>query len=375
MCRTFWENWVCCHQKALPLNNQSTVHHSESEMRTARIDAIQYLRGIAALAVVIAHIASMQHSVAPELPAVLPEFNGFWGVDIFFIISGFIIVYITRSAAAGGKEAVIFMLKRMVRIVPAYWFFTVLVYFADTQHWFSDQQNSTNLAMLLKSLLFIKPGFPLLFVGWTLTLEMFFYVIFMVALWRWDAAVRVWPIVVVFVFLALVPVWFDVENRYVKFYTQAILLEFVAGMLIAYFFVDKERLSQSAAVAIFLVGCGLLLGVTYYLDDEVLIPQRAFWWGVPALLIVLGAVNIKNIGNNQLLHAAGTISYSLYLCHMPCAYAGVVLAKYFFAGSPNFLGWYVVITLILTLLVSIASWRLLEYWPQLALRRAIGEAA
>jgi peptidoglycan/LPS O-acetylase OafA/YrhL len=343
-------------------------------MRTARIDVIQYLRGIAALAVVFAHIASMQHSVAPELPVVLPTFNGFWGVDIFFVISGFIIVYITRNAAAGGKEAVIFMLKRMVRIVPAYWFFTVLIYFSDTQHWFSDQQNSTNLAMLLKSLFFIKPGFPILFVGWTLTLEMFFYLIFMIALWRWDAAVRMWSVVAVFVFLALVPVWFDAENRYVKFYTQAILLEFVAGMLIAYFFVDKERLSQSVAVAIFLVGCGLLLGCTYYLDDEALIPQRAFWWGIPALLVVLGAVNIKNIGNNQLLNAAGAISYSLYLCHMPCAYASVVLAKHFFAGSPNFLGGYVAIALTLTLLVSIASWRLLEYWPQLTLRRAIGGA-
>lgn len=200
-----------------------------------RIEAIQYLRGIAALVVVFAHVASMQHSLAPSLPVFLPEFNGFWGVDIFFVISGFIIVYITHELVSGGRTAALFLLKRAVRIVPAYWFFTLFVYLADTRHWFSDQANLTNMAMLLKSLFFVKPGFPLLFVGWTLTLEMFFYAIFSLVLWRWNAVVRVWLIVGVFVFLAAVPLWFNVENRYIKFYTQAVLLEFAAGMLIAYF--------------------------------------------------------------------------------------------------------------------------------------------
>lgn len=342
-------------------------------MRAARIDAIQYLRGIAALAVVFAHIASMQHSVAPESPALLPEFNGFWGVDLFFVISGFIIVYITHNVMAGGKEAALFMLKRIVRIVPAYWFFTIAVYFADTQHWFSEQPNSTNLAMLIKSLLFIKPGFPLLFVGWTLTLEMFFYLCFTLALWRWNAAVRVWPIIVSFVLLALTPLFVGVENRYLKFYTQAILLEFVTGMLIAYFFVEKNQISHRLALGVFLLGCGVLLGITYFLEDKTLIAQRALWWGAPAALIVLGAVNMQKIDSNKLLQGAGAISYSLYLSHMPCAYAGVIVAKYFFEGSANFLAWYLLITLLLTLLVSVASWWLFERWPQVALRRAMRE--
>ncbi len=338
-----------------------------------RIESIQYLRGIAALVVVLAHVASMQHSLAPDLPVFLPEFNGFWGVDIFFVISGFVIVYITHKMAAGGRVAALFMLKRAVRIVPAYWCFTLFIYFADTRHWFSDQANLTNMAMLLKSLFFVKPGFPLLFVGWTLTLEMFFYAIFSLVLWRWNAGARVWLVVGFFVLLAAMPLWIGVENRYAKFYTQAVLLEFAAGMLIAYFGVTKRMvLSKKFAVVVFISGFGLLMAVSFFQEDSILISQRAFWWGMPAAMIVLGAVHFGAVCSSKVLDGAGAISYSLYLCHMPCAYVGVVLVKYFFAGSPDLLMWYVAITLLLTLVVAVVSWWLLERWPQIVLRRALG---
>jgi len=341
-----------------------------------RIENVQYLRGIAALAVALAHIASLQHSLAPNTSPVLPEFNGFWGVDIFFVISGFIIVYITRDIEASGRAATLFMLKRAVRIVPAYWAFTVLIYFSDTQHWFSDQPNLTNVAMLIKSLLFVKPGFPLLFVGWTLTLEMFFYVLYALMLWRFNAVVRVWLVALFLASLTVLPILIGQENRYIKFYTQTILLEFVVGMLIAYFcFMKQKQLPQVVACTSFIIGWLLLACVTFYQKDEVLIFHRAFWWGIPALLIVLGAVNMQLFCKSKVLSFSGAVSYSLYLCHMPCAYLATLLAKKYFTDSVYFLLAYLIFAMVLTAIFTIISWRLLECVPQQILRRSLRGAA
>lgn len=341
---------------------------------TARIDSIQYLRGIAALAVAVAHIASLQPAVAPGQPGILPHSIGFWGVDIFFVISGFIIVYVTRDLAAGSQQAAVFMLKRLVRIVPAYWFFTLVMFLANRYHWFAEQPDQTSTATLVKSLLFMQPGFPLLFVGWTLTLEMFFYAAYALTVLHCRAAMRPFLVAIFFILLSLVPLLVEVKQRYLVFYTQAVLLEFVAGMIIAVAF-EKRRLWLPAnhARLLFLFGCGLLVLAAFNLPESDLVSQRALWWGVPAAMIVLAALHAGTF-HSAFLHKLGDVSYSLYLCHMPCAYFVASLLKRHVDGHPGILWIFVLVTLLLTAVVSAISWWLLERWPQNALRRRLHAA-
>jgi exopolysaccharide production protein ExoZ len=136
------------------------------------ISNLQVLRGLAALGVVFYHTAF--------------TFNGgvhteFQGVSVFFVISGFIMTYITR------EDSNHFLVQRLIRIVPLYWLCTlpfVAVWFKGTGRAWTDG----SIANIAKSLFFIPYQdangdiHPLLGVGWTLNLEMFFYAIFALSL-------------------------------------------------------------------------------------------------------------------------------------------------------------------------------------------------
>ena len=143
------------------------------------IEGIQVLRAIAALMVVTQH---SRHSVPGS--EFLPLFGGA-GVDIFFIISGFVMSY-TSPIIGGGmkaklKAADIFFRKRLARIVPLYWLALA---------WVARRDFSTPNNHLVEDFLFI-PHFhylhptwlsPIIIQGWTLNYEMFFYFVFAIAM-------------------------------------------------------------------------------------------------------------------------------------------------------------------------------------------------
>ena len=99
-----------------------------------KIDSIQILRFLAAFSVMMVH---------------LPLFGfGAWGVDIFFVISGFIMMYVTESNERN------FLVKRIIRIVPLYWMLTMGVF--SIAIFFPNLLNNTsaNLEHLIKSLFY-----------------------------------------------------------------------------------------------------------------------------------------------------------------------------------------------------------------------------
>jgi exopolysaccharide production protein ExoZ len=129
---------------------------------------LQILRGIAAVGVVFYHTGFL---LAGD------HHTEFFGVSTFFVISGFIMCWITRDDANN------FLRKRIERIVPFYWFCTfalILLTFKlplDLMSW-------QFVIYLARSLLFLPSSdFPVLHVGWTLNFEMYFYLVFAVALW------------------------------------------------------------------------------------------------------------------------------------------------------------------------------------------------
>ena len=152
---------------------------------------VQVMRALAALAVLVQHgfHEAQRFNPSPTL-RFLEALPWHIGVDVFFVISGFIMMH--TAAATFGKPgaARAFMLRRLIRIVPPYWFFTSLMVIATLL--LADRMNTARFEPMhaLLSYLFmphLRPGFddqihPILALGWTLLYEMFFYVAFALAL-------------------------------------------------------------------------------------------------------------------------------------------------------------------------------------------------
>lgn len=143
---------------------------------------IQVLRGFAAIAVVTFHtvLTASKYQFPPDLLSVLSEW-GKNGVDVFFVISGFIMVYIQTVKRDTPLK---FLTHRIVRIVPLYWTLTLGLVFLYLliPGVFNEMKMTSSWA--LSSFFFISGPFyntyPVLYLGWTLEYEMLFYVVFAV---------------------------------------------------------------------------------------------------------------------------------------------------------------------------------------------------
>ncbi len=266
--------------------------------------SLQYLRAIAGVGVVVYHVLA---GTARPFPL------GAAGVDIFFVLSGFLMFALTRNRPV---TPVRFLLDRVARIVPLYWLATLAVFAAA---WVS--RNGIHLVgrsptLLLQSLLFVPRGpsvggspiYPTLFVGWTLDYEMFFYLVFGLMLtvrpWRRIALMSV-------VFVALVclgPLIRPIDGTLAAD-TNPIILEFLEGAWIAALFGERDlgRLSNRA------LALGLLAVVAFplVLHAE---PRSGFAFLAVALvvaaLLLERARLVPEIGPLRFL---GDASYSIYL--------------------------------------------------------------
>jgi peptidoglycan/LPS O-acetylase OafA/YrhL len=146
--------------------------------RPGVIRNVQALRGLAALLVVFVHLDNLLLAIG------LSTFGGA-GVDIFFVISGFIMVYTTADRHVTPWS---FMADRIARIVPIYWLITLAVFCIALVSPMLLQATRADWNELVKSLFFIPftkaDGVvaPMFYVGWTLNYEMFFYLLFALGL-------------------------------------------------------------------------------------------------------------------------------------------------------------------------------------------------
>ncbi|WP_439617208.1 acyltransferase family protein [Shinella sp.] len=266
---------------------------------------IQYLRAFAALAVVVFH-AGERSGYAFAIGAT--------GVDVFFVISGFIMwVIVARRPVSPGR----FLADRVRRIVPVYWLATAVMVAGALAGLFP---NLLLTAEHVAASLFFVPWrspssgeiWPVLVQGWTLNYEMFFYAVFAACLLL-PARLRL-PVMAA-VFLTLVAIGFAVESDNPLFltYTRPIILEFVAGMLIG-------RLSLAGwlpnrTVSIALIGTALAglaaIGILRLPFDE-------WTCGPLAIALVYGTVALEKhgrIARFRLPALLGDASYSIYLWH------------------------------------------------------------
>lgn len=286
------------------------------------ITNLQLLRAIAAYAVVIYHIGD-QESAAwfRSLSHV-----GAAGVDIFFVLSGFIMVFTTARVQPTSTE---FLLKRIARIVPTYWLVTLATFALLLLGLRPIGNHQADVGYLVSSLLFfpVERGaagtIPLVAVGWTLNYEMFFYLLFAAVLAL--AKNRGVAYTVVGVLLALVSVNLVVEttNPSLRLATSPLLLEFAFGIVLARLWPGALRVSK---LTLERVGVGLALaGGAALFVIGVLVPLpvitgswRFGWFGIPAAAVVAGVVSLEAAGravSSRRWLFQGEASYALYLVH------------------------------------------------------------
>lgn len=275
--------------------------------------SIQYLRGLAASMVVLTHVLQSAKLLMDY------QFVGAAGVDIFFVISGFLMWSITSKA---NISAAAFITDRVIRIVPLYWAVTLLlVGLAIATPLYRDLDIAP--AHVLKSLLFIPQydavsrTLPVLFLGWTLNFEMAFYALFALALLaprRYRGLIVAGPLVI----LPLLGLYATPQQPIGLFVTDPIILEFLGGVLLAVFFAE-HRLAN-AACGWGLLGAGLVALLASALGTEPDGWRRLLLWGLPASAIVAGAIGLERGGRLPrwlALERLGDASYSLYLTHVP----------------------------------------------------------
>jgi exopolysaccharide production protein ExoZ len=270
------------------------------------IRPIQYLRAIAALMVVWHHGIEL----IPAVESVVGS-SGFGasGVDLFFVISGFIMVASTHGKDITPKE---FIVRRIIRIVPLYWCATLLmVGSALAKIAFKTELLTTGA--VAKSLLFVPydslmfPGhaWPILVPGWTLNYEMFFYVLFALSL---ITRHRLASLMSSIGCLVLAGVVLPTSGAIETTYTSPILLEFLSGAVIATGWLRGMRLSLPASLILIALGAGTLAMRDY-------LPQMPSQL-IGASLIVVGSLNTTFCAMNvRPLLLLGDASYSIYLSH------------------------------------------------------------
>jgi exopolysaccharide production protein ExoZ len=288
--------------------------------------SIQALRGFAVMGVVLMHIP-LYLALRLGAPNVLPQFDvGAAGVDVFFVISGFVMVYASERLFAQPGATRVFLLRRVARIVPMYWAATtiLLAYLLLQYRDIGAATGGSSWGYVVASYLFFPTvrgdgsDMPLLSVGWTLLYEAFFYLVFglLIVLPRRRSIAVIGGLLCVVVVLGIV---FRPPYPF-AYWFNPIILEFVCGMAIAIAYRDGFRLPRWAVWALLAAGLGAL--AWSWSQGQAFGPQSPWrfpLWGLPAVAIVaaltLTRVPVSRNAFWRVFAFLGDASYSLYLFH------------------------------------------------------------
>lgn len=294
-----------------------------------RLESIQHLRGIAALLVVFVHF-----------PTPLARFCGSIGVDIFFFISGFII-FISIDKSGYYDKPLTFLKKRLLRIVPLYYLVTTAFILMNVTLNSFHAEREANIPVdlsfetVLKSYLFIPISYdgqyhdPLVFLGWSLNFEMFFYIMTFVLLLIFRKNFFI-PLLVLLLALGSVSyINGDFKNIYLDFITSPFLIYFAIGLLLGkYHAILSQKISLFVEPLLFVVLYvffivmiakdsgyffeGMPKEYVVYNNKEI---PRILIWGIPSFILLISYFTLaaKYKISNSYLSKLGDRSYSIYL--------------------------------------------------------------
>ncbi|PZA12859.1 acyltransferase [Rhodopseudomonas palustris] len=345
------------------------------KVNRGRIDAIQLLRALAAIAVVFTHATTRIGYVFPEGRGGSVLFSGGAGqcrvgdagVDLFFVISSFVMLYVHWDDFNRPGAVSRFFRKRVARIVPLYWLLTTAAVSVMilAPGMFTTHYAALDPGWIVGSYMFLPipaPGrgvSPVIGVGWTLNYEMFFYFAFglSIVLPR-PLALRL--LLASFTVLVGLGVALAPEAPSAKFVTSWLLLEFLLGGGIAYWRLTGGKLSVPAAWAVATASLAVLSATVYWTPDEEGAGRFALW-GIPAAGIVIAAT-VFDLGQGRwrrLAAVLGGASYSIYLFQVfALPMWGTVMSHLGFGTLPFDLN--VVILTVLVVASGVVGWAVVE---------------
>jgi len=324
---------------------------------------IQGLRAIAVLAVVLFHIN----------PTWLP--GGYIGVDIFFVISGYLIMgFIWRDLKQERFSLLNFYTKRVYRLFPAL-FVTVLLSSIAAYFILLPNEGEIYLKSMISTLFYVSnfyfyteanyfndamEYYPLLHT-WSLSVEEQFYMLFPLIL-MFIYRKKMKHVLTILLLLGLVSLmlsqWFVNEDASFAFFSSPTrFFQFIIGGLIAIYLQGHKVAKRGSDIGV-IVGLGIIFYTLYFYSEKTLFP------GVNALLPSLGAGLVMYFGinagytklflENKLINLIGNASYSIYLWHWP------LLVFYKLKFSPSLSTKEQLALLLISIFLGILSWYFIE---------------
>ncbi|WP_282296798.1 acyltransferase [Stenotrophomonas sp. PS02289] len=306
-------------------------HHTAEH----KLEFIQALRGIAALLVVFYHGVGYQPQAKESGIEHVIFMAGASGVDLFFMISGFIMVYATRHAAGGLDESAVFLIKRVARVFPVYLVATALYVpmMLAMGHYVGHVDIMTEPSQIIRSMLMIPTNFgsmgpyfggSVLHVGWTINYEIYFYALFALSMvfgrLRWVALAGIALLLLVLLPMMVSRPSFDAYIDYgfngpLNFATNPMLWEFFIGVVIGRIYLSGFQISKVSAGVLTVIAVALLV---WFLVMQVSPKLGLTGWALPyALLLFVLTVGSRTMDLRwpPALVWTGNVSYSLYLVH------------------------------------------------------------
>lgn len=287
-----------------------------------KLNNLQILRGISALLVCCFHFKDDLNFADQQWGNILFG-KGSVGVPVFFMISGYIMVFSTRKFKNDEvkNNTISFIKKRVIRIIPLYYLLTLGWMILGGSFFLYFQKEY--VSRLIHSILFLpqNQNFPVLFLGWSLNYEMFFYLVFAISLlfkkWRYFA------ILIFFSILILLGILFSPENAFLKMITGFLNVYFLLGILLG-LFLDKIKVDQPILVVFSALSIFIFI---LYLFNIISI-TNSFLNTIPILLFVTAFLIFDlflKVNANSFLKMTGDISYSIYLCH---PFVGILFTRF-----------------------------------------------
>lgn len=345
-----------------------------------KIQNIQALRGIAVLMVVLMHSLHIEQKYGGA-QSLLPHFFqfGMAGVDLFFVISGFVMVTVTRGKFQNPRQSLRFVYHRMARIYPTYWVYSLLllIVFFVRPTWI-NAAGGNQVDILASFLLLPSHILPMVVVGWTLIHEVYFYLVFAGILLLVPERKLVYAVLLWGGCVWLLNTYSNSTSPWISVISHPLTLEFIGGCLIAILYFNTA-VRIRIAILLLLAAAGAaasFVGFQYYQHVTGAV-TLSDWWrvailGIPALLVVYCLSNAEK--NGYVIHSSlvsvGDASYSIYLSHiLTLSASGRIWALF---ASDSVLDNVIMVPALygLVLLVGFLSYRMVEK-PILRLSRRI----
>ncbi|QFT90885.1 Acyltransferase family protein [Bacillus sp. THAF10] len=327
------------------------------------LNLIQVLRAAAILFVLIGHLTGLFYKRYEVNLLGMGEWGRTGGVDMFFVISGFMIAYLYKNKLGNPSHAAGFLQKRFLRIFPYYWLvtlgaITMLFLFPD----FGDPFTLTHITT---SMLLISED-PILTVAWSLTHIVFFYILFSLLIARpliGAAIVGTYlTSIVTFYFIDFYP-----TNTLAATLLNVSNLTIWLGAFVAFAitkYTPKPAIGALATAIGMTAFLFLWINNTYELVGIERWTIRPFLYGLSSCFLVAGLATIDltlNIKITKPLRELGNASFSIFLTHglFLMYFMHVLIGKWTLQQT---LGWHLtmLLTATLTLLAGIASYYLIE---------------